>query len=330
MTNRKYAAILGVYGNPSDRFMSGGYKQTRPSVFERLETAGKQALVRAVEITTGPGEDLDEKNCQEVMQVVRDNGLEICALNPNLWGEQRWGKGTLGSADAQTRRQAVDHIKRVIDLAAEVGAPSVGLWPGQDGYDYIFEADYQKQFEWWVEGVQACADHNPKIALSLEYKPYEPRTHSTIDTGPKTLLMLAAIDRPNVGMTLDVGHALMQHENLGDIVALAQRYQKLFHLHLNDNYSDWDWDMNFASVRLFEFIEMIYWLKRTRYDGWYSVDIFAYRTHQGNSVEESLAWLDTLMNFVEETGMQKFDDLIAQSDPIAVSQFLRNELFGRR
>ncbi len=329
MTDRKYAAILGVYGNPSDRFMSVGYKEARPSVFERLEIAGKQELVRAVEITTGAGDDLNEQNYRDVFKAARDNGLGICALNPNLWGEQRWWKGTLGSADPQIRRQAIDHVKRVIDLAAEAGAPSVGLWPGQDGYDYIFEADYQKQFDWWVEGVQECADHNPEINLSLEYKPYEPRTHSTIDTGPKTLLMLAAIDRPNVGMTLDVGHALVQHENLGDIVALAQRSRKLFHLHLNDNYSDWDWDMNFASVRLFEFIEMIYWLKRNGYDCWYSIDIFAYRTRQADSVAESLAWLDTLMDFVEETGLDKFTELIEKSDPVATSQFLRRALFGR-
>jgi len=137
MTDRKYAAILGVYGNPSDRFMSVGYKEARPSVFERLEIAGKQEMVRAVEITTGAGDDLNEQNYRDVFKAARDNGLGICALNPNLWGEQRWWKGTLGSADPQIRRQAIDHVKRVIDLAAEAGAPSVGLWPGQDSYDYI-------------------------------------------------------------------------------------------------------------------------------------------------------------------------------------------------
>lgn len=330
MINRKYAAILGVFGNPSDRFMSRGYKTTWPSVLDQLEMAGKQAFVRAVEITTGLGEDFNEQNCGEIMQAVRDNGLEVCALNPNLWGEQRWFKGTIGSADTQTRRQAIDHIKRAIDLAAEVGVPSVGLWPGQDGYDYVFEVDYRKQFDLWVAGMQECADHNPNIKLSLEYKPFEPRTHSTIDTGPKTLLMLTEIERSNVGMTLDVGHALVNHENLADIVALAQRNRKLFHLHLNDNYSDWDWDMNFASVRLFEFIEMIYWLKRTHYDGWYSIDIFAYRTHQGDSVTESLAWLNILIDFIEETGLQKFDELIAQGDPIVTSRFIRQALFERR
>jgi len=328
MTNRKYAAILGVYGNPSDRFMGCGYKKEQPSVKERIEMASKSKYVRSLEFTTGPGEDVFYDSANEIVQLVKDSGLEICAMNPNLWGYQKWEKGTLGSADPDIRRQAIDYCKQVMDLAAEYGVRNMGIWPGQDGYDYVFEVDYQKQYEWWITGVQELADHNPNIQICLEYKPYEPRTHSTIDTAPKTLLMLRDIDRANVGMTLDIGHALVQHENLGDVISLAQQRQKLFHMHLNDNYGDWDWDMNFASVRTFEMIEMLYWLKRTKFDGWYSIDIFAYRTPQSDSVDESLAWLDTLMNFVDETGQEKFDELISAGDPIANSRFFRQSIFG--
>jgi xylose isomerase len=139
--------------------------------------------------------------------------------------------------------------------------------------------------------------------------------------------MLHDIDRPNVGLTLDVGHAMYARENLGETVALSQRQSKLFHLHLNDNYSDWDWDLNFGSVHLFDFIEMIYWLKRTGYTGWYSIDIFAYRLDAASSINDSLSWLEKMLEFVEEAGIEKFDQLLALGDPIAVSEFFRTNLF---
>jgi sugar phosphate isomerase/epimerase len=328
MSERKFATILGVYGGPADRFMGCGYKTDVPSVYQRIEIAGKQELVKGVEIIYGQGDDFHDDTQADVFKAIDDHGLVVCGVNPNLWGEKQWGRGTLGSTDAKIRRMAIDRVKRAMDMALLAKSDFVGIWPGQDGYDYVFEVDYQQQYDWWISGIQECADYNPEIKIGLEYKPYEPRTHSTIDTAPKTLLMLNDIDRPNTGMVLDVGHSLVAHENISEVITFAQRKKKLLHMHLNDNYTDWDWDMNFASVRIFEFIEMIYWLKRTGFTGWYSVDIFAYRTNAADSVEESLTWLNTLMDFVDSTGQETFQALISQADPIATSRFFRRALFG--
>jgi xylose isomerase len=327
MDKSRFAAILGVYGKPADRFMAGGYKGAAPDVFERLKLAAAGGLVRGVELIEGEKEDIHSGNYKQVKAAASDLGMSICAINPNLWGEMQWGGGTLGSSDARIRSQAVDRVKRAMDLAAQVDCDYVGIWPGQDGYDYLFEADYQKMYDYWVEGVQQAADSNQAVRLGLEYKPYEPRTHSFLDTTTKTLLVLKDIDRANAGLTMDVGHAMYAHENLGEAVSLAQRWGKLFHLHLNDNYADWDWDLNFGSVHLYDFIEMLYWLKRTGYQGWTSIDIFTYRTEAAASIDESLLWLQAMSDLIDRAGMPAFDELIAASDPIAVSRFMRGLLF---
>ena len=330
MNNNKFAAILGVYGNPSDRFMAGGYKASVPDVIQKIKLAARQGIVRGVELIQGEDGDIHAGNKKAIMSALQEYELALCAVNPNLWGEPQWSKGTLGNSQPKIRQQAIDRIKEAIDLAAELGCNYVGLWPGQDGYDYLFEVDYLKMYDLWVQGVQELADHNPAIKLGLEYKPFEPRAHSMIDTCAKTLLLLGDIDRPNAGITVDVGHALYAHENLGEVVALTQRNGKLFHLHLNDNYADWDWDLNFASVHLFDFIEMLYWLKRTGYNGWYSIDIFAYRVEAEPSVNESLLWLKDLLDFVDDIGQETFESFLASCDPIQVSQFFRQRIFSRK
>ncbi len=327
MDDLKCAVILGVFGNPKDRFMTVGYQPSSPSVLECIRLAGQLGIVKGIEITEGDGNQLNSTNKREVSAALKEHGLTLCAVSPNLWGEIQWRRGSLSTSDPKVRSAAVDRIRRAMDLSAELGCDYVGIWPGQDGYDYCFEADYQQAYDWWVEGIQMCADHNPRVRLGLEYKPYEPRTHSLLDTCAKTLLFLNDIDRESVGLTLDVGHALLAHENLGEVVALSQRSSKLFHIHLNDNYSDWDWDLNFGSAHLFEWIELVYWLRRTNYQGWYSIDIFPYRTRGDASVEESIRWLQAIVALTEQLGQKKLDQTILQGDPIAASKLMRETLF---
>ncbi len=327
MITNKFAAILGVYGNPADRFMTRGYRDSAPGVLERIEVAGKQGLIQGVELIEGPDSELNRASKAKIQPALNEYGLQVCSVNPNLWGEAAWFKGTIGAADPKTRRAAIDRVKSAMDLAAEMNCDMVGIWPGQDGYDYLLEVDYQCMYEWWVKGIQECADHNPAVRLGLEYKPYEPRTHSFISTNAKTLLLLNDIDRQNAGVVFDVGHSLYAHENLGEVVALSQMRKKLFHLHLNDNFADWDWDMNFGSVHLLDFIEMLYWLERTQYSGWYSIDIFPYRTEGAASVGESILWLQKLMGLIERLGMDRLTQLVEAGDPIQVSRFFRENLF---
>jgi xylose isomerase len=308
--------------------MTVGYQPPSPSLLESIRIAGGLGIIQGIEMAQGEGNLLNSGNKKEVGAALKDHGLTLCAVSPNLWGETQWRRGTLSASDPKLRSAATDRIQRGMDLAAELGCDYVGIWPGQDGYDYCFETDYRKAHDWWVEGIEKCADHNPSVRLGLEYKPYEPRTHSLLDTCAKTLLLLRDINRANVGLTLDVGHALFAHENLGEVVALSQREGKLFHLHLNDNYADWDWDLNFGSAHLFEWIELVYWLRRTSYQGWYSIDIFPYRTRAAASVEESIRWLHTIVALVDRLGQEKLDQMVLQGDPTATSKLLRETLFN--
>ena len=223
---------------------------------------------------------------------------------PNLWGHAWQQYGTLGAADAGTRRRSIDLCKRAMDIAAAGNCEYVGLWPGHDGADYYFEADYQRMWEWWVEGVRELADHNSAIRIGLEPKPTEPRAFPLINSAAKALLLIQDIGRPNVGVCLDIGHSLYSGENVAEAIALLQgRGNRLFHLHMNDNYNTSDLDMIFGSVHTLEFIEMFYWLWRTGYAHFMSVDLFAYRTDATRSVEQALRWMQAFDAFVDRVGI---------------------------
>jgi ribokinase len=93
-----------------------------------------------------------------------------------------------------------------MDWAAELGCVYIDVWPGQDGFDYCFQADYIEAWKWLTDGLAECAAHNDKVKILVEYKPKEPRTHCFVSHVGKVLLLLKDID--SIGVLLDWGHAL--------------------------------------------------------------------------------------------------------------------------
>lgn len=82
-----------------------------------------------------------------------------------------------------------------------------------DGYDYPFQVNYREKWNQLVKAFQECCDAFPDIKWSLEFKPTDENTRFfTVPSTGAALLLVKEIDRPNMGLTLDVGHMLMAGE----------------------------------------------------------------------------------------------------------------------
>jgi xylose isomerase len=249
-------------------------------------------------------------------------------LIPDLWTQAKWGKGSFASTDPKVRRDAVATVKRAMDIAARTGAGIVDVWLGQDGYDYSFQADFLKAWEWMVECLGECAAHNPKVTIGMEYKVKEPRTHCFINSLDRQLLLFEKTGAKNLGVILDVGHALEGYENMAEAVAICKLFaDRLVYLHLNDNYRSWDDDMAVGSVHIIEYLELLYWLERTGYKGWYSLDIFPYRDDGVGMATESIKWLKDMRRLVGRIGLDEIGRVIASGDAARASRLVREGMF---
>ena len=139
--------------------------------------------------------------------------------------------------------------------------------------------------------------------------------------------MVKELNMENVGVCIDTGHAFAAYENVGESIALLKMAgDKLFHMHYNDNYNAWDDDMIVGSLRLTEFFEILFWLKKTNYSGWHSMDQYPYREDGYGAIKSSVLYLQKLEAILESEGMEKIEALIKKRDPIATSEFIRNSL----
>jgi xylose isomerase len=319
---RKYAVILGNLGNTRDRFCNG-YKDN-PPVLEMLKQAAKIPHVSGIELV-GTW-DIRPDNVKQMRHAFKDLGMECVSLIPDLFGDKIYSKGSLSSSDAAIRIRAVDHVRSMCDAGAELGCQLINLWPGQDGYDYLLSADYETERAWLCESVSNLAKLYPDMKFSLEYKPKEPRTHSYMARMADTLLLAIETGAPNVGVTIDTGHAFVAGEIVGESIVLAKRAgDRLFHMHFNDNHMTTDDDMIVGTVHSVVYLETLYWLDRCGYHGWLSMDQYPYREDAAEAIGESILWLRQFDEILEQN-REAINTLVQRQDPVSTSRFLRSVL----
>ena len=144
-----------------------------------------------------------------------------------------------------------------------------------------------------------------------------------------TLLVVHEVGLSNVGVTIDVGHALAAYENVGESIAILSRDGgKLFHMHFNDNYRLWDDDMIVGSIHTIEYLEMLYWLDRVGYDGYLSLDQYPYREEPERAIAESIKWLQLFRAMLDRIGSDRVTEVLRRGDAVEAQALLREAIAG--
>lgn len=322
MPKRQYAAILGNLGNTKDRFC-GGYKDN-PDTFEMLRRAASIPGVTGIELV-GTW-DIRPDNVKQMKKALANANLTCVSIIPDLFADKIYWKGSYSSIDPKVRRHAMDYTHRMGDIARELDCGILNIWPGQDGYDYLLCSDYHSARSWMCETIARLAEDFTDLRFALEYKPKEPRTHSYIARMADTLLLCQETGRKNVGVCIDTGHAFVAGENVGEAIVLAKRTSdRLFHMHFNDNHGSWDDDMIVGTIHSTTYLETLYWLDRTGYSGWLSMDQYPYREDAAGAIGESVAWLMKFDGVVQKHRAE-IDRLLTLDDAVETSRFLRKVL----
>ncbi len=322
LVNHLFGACLPTFGNCADRYCLSGYGGGGKDISEMLDLAKTVNGLDGLELVGNW--HVNDSNIREVAKMFDDHGLKISMLVPDLWTQAKWGKGSIAAPDAKTRRAGMDEIKKVMDWAAALGCKHIDVWPGQDGYDYCFQADYIEAWKWLTDSMDECSRHNDRVRILVEYKPREPRTHCFVDHVGTVLLLLKDLDK--VGVLLDIGHAIQGSENVALAASLLSSYGKLDYIHLNDNHGDWDEDMMVGSVHIIAYLELVYWLKRINYQGWLTLDIFPYREDGVAAATQCKEWMEAMYRCVDRVGMDNFAQVIRNADACEATALVRKAL----
>jgi sugar phosphate isomerase/epimerase len=326
MKELKFGACLPTFASCADRYCLSGYGPQR-SLEEMFQRASQVKDLKGVELVGNW--HLNDDNFGYIKETLQKHNLEVCMMVPDLWTQAKWGKGSFASRDKNIREAAVREVKKVMDMAAEIGCDKVDVWLGQDGFDYSFQGDFLEDWNNIVECTRQVANHRSDIKVCIEYKLKEPRTHCYINSAAKALLLINEIQKENVGILLDVGHSIAASENPAEAAALISRYKgKLFYIHLNDNYRFWDDDMMFGAVNIPVLMEFLYWIEVIGYDDYYTLDIFPYREDGIKAAEESIEWIKALKGLIAKVGKDRIKKIIEEGDATQSLRMVREAITG--
>lgn len=274
-------AHLWCLGTYEERYVPGGY-------FKEMTTDQQLEIISKIEGLDGlfvfyPLAPLPD-DPGRLVKKLDSFGLKVSNLAVECWSDRKWKYGAFSTNEAAIKKEVIKMFKDAIDFSKEIGADSVLLWPAHDGFDYPFQTDYKDAWKNMVETVGQICAYDPKVKIALEAKSKDPRQRQYISNTGKAMALINDVGAPNLGAAIDVGHSLMAQENLSESLALLDLHDRLYQIHLNENYKDSDPDMIFGTINFWEILEFFYFLSKTDFKGWSSIDIIAPRDDRAKSL----------------------------------------------
>jgi xylose isomerase len=319
-----YGAGIWHFATYVDRYATDGYGPAR-GLLEMIDLAGQVGDLSVVDINYPfPGGDVP---FDQVEAALKRNRLSVIGITPEIYTRE-FAKGSFTNPDPGVRRRTNELCNEAADVVRRFGASYVKLWPGQDGWDYPFQVDYQSLWKMSLDGVGELASQNPDLKFVIEYKPREPRNHMRFDSVARTLLGIEKIGLPNIGILLDFGHALYGGESPADSAQLAIDYGRLFGMDVNDNLRGWDDDMIAGSVHPMELMEFFYTLRRNNWEGVWQLDQFPFREDCVGAAKSAIAFLKQIDQALDRLDWEGMKAAQARQDAVAATNLARQALFN--
>ena len=239
------------YGNSGTRFKVFPQPGVPRDPFEKIADAAEvhrlTGVCPAVAIHI-PWDKVDDYT--ELREHAGSLGMEMGAVNPNLFQEEEYKLGSVCHPDPAVRREATDHLIECAEIGRELGSQALSLWFA-DGTNYAGQDSFVERRHRMRECLSEAYGAMPEnMRMLLEYKPFEPAFYYTDlpDWGAALTMCQKLGERAEV--LVDLGHHL-QGTNIEHIVSVLLDEGKLGGFHFN-NRKYADDDLIVGSVNPFE------------------------------------------------------------------------------
>lgn len=290
-----------------------------------LRAIGRVPGITALELNVPQHlRDLPE---QRLGSLLDETGLRLTALNLRF-DDPSYRAGAFTNPRRQTRERAIGLALEAVEQADRFGVDHVVLWLEGDGYDYPFQVDYERLWELAIDGFRRVAAHHPGVRISVEYKPRDPRRFSLIRTVGDALLATRDVGLPNMGVTVDLCHALITGEHPPAAAALALREGRLFGVHLNDG-GGWEDDGQMVgSVRPWILLELLSVLRSGGYRGTLYFDTFPHLEDPAAECAANVATVRRFEGMLDSLEFEALAEVRERQDAVGARALIDRLLFS--
>ena len=265
----------------------------------------------------------DFEDLKKLNALLKKHNFGVPAINFRSRRTGKWWRGSFTAESASERQDFIDEVKKTMDAAGELGCNRITTCPLNDGSDYLFEMDYIKAYDDAAEIFSKACSHNRNVRVCIEYKESDPRARCLFGNAGETASFCQLVGAHNLGVTLDIGHALYAGERPAQSAVLLAKAKRLFYVHLNDNDGRWDWDMLPGAYHLWEFIELFYYLRRVGYeDDWYAFDVYPKEIDTVNTFKAVVMLTRKLEAMTDRIDQKEMEKLFEERNPSRTIPYL--------
>ena len=241
--NHKIETPSWGYANSGTRFKAFPWPGAAVTTRQKMDDAAMVHKMTGISPTVAihiPWDVPEDGDYVAMRQYAQAQGVDIGAVNPNVFQDDEYRLGSLGNPDSGVQEQALDHILECCEIMAKVDSDSLSLWFA-DGTNYAGQDSLRQRKRRFERGLTTVYENLPDGGrMLIEYKFFEPAFYSTDvpDWGTAYAWSLKLGDQAQV--LVDLGHHA-QGVNIEQIVAFLLDEGKLGGFHFNNRkYADDD------------------------------------------------------------------------------------------
>ncbi len=286
-----------AYGNSGTRFKVFAQAGIPRDAFEKVDDAALVHQLTGVAPSVALHIPWDRvEDYTELAKHAADRGLEVGAINPNLFQDDDYKLGSLCHPDPGVRAKAVDHLIECVSIMDVTGSRDLSLWLA-DGLNYPGQDDLRDRQDRLADCLaQVYARLGPDQRLLLEYKFFEPAFYATDVPDWGTSLLHCIALGPRAQVLVDTGHHA-PGTNIEFIVAALLRTGRLGGFHFNSRFYADD-DLMAGAADPFQLFRIMAEVTRPGVD----TEQVAFMLDQCHNLEEKVpALIRSVMNVQEAT-----------------------------
>jgi xylose isomerase len=308
---------IWAFGTLGTRFLLAGYHpdvaDEDPVTRARRAAEGLSDLYDGLELHY-PNE-IDEDNAQQIVEAIRPMDVYCIASGAHTFPKH--GRGALTNPDRGVREEARASLRRGIDLCAQLGCHMI-IWPGIEGYNYPFQADYRSQWTLFLEGIANAVEHanSRGVTVFLEHKNSEPQMKIYMRDMGMSIFVIRELERQGldvgrVKINMDWQHLIMNGENLAEYAELLAMQGLLGHQHANSGWGMFDDDNIVGATRFMETLEIARALRHVGYGAGgerLGMDLYPYTEDAVEAARQSLLqwrFIDGVAARLDEDALQE-------------------------
>ena len=307
-----YAARLNSFINSDNK-----------DILTAIEEVAQTGTVTKIDLNYP--EHFESVSLDEIQRAMAEHHLTLGSLNMRF--KQMFINGAFSNPLVEIRRKAIELTLQAAQICKALNGYQVIVWLAYDGYDYSLQMNYSRVWDYLVNAFcEVC--QKSEVRIAIEYKPYEERGFSLLDSFGTTLALIHDCNTQNLGVVLDFCHMLMKRENPAFAASYLLDRGLLYGVHLNDGEGNTDNGFMTAMSNPWKTIELLYYLKKYKYNGVIYFDTFPRRESPGEELCANKEMCEHLLTMLNSETMKLIENASEKQDAIELQKIAVKLLRG--